>query len=164
MDKNILTNFYRLLVFIRFDIHRYENKMIIDIMVDALLNNYSNRLFVKEATDKVLQHKMSNDDSYDFLTLINENHVDIEQKEKILRVLIPIMEKIQFFISTNAYDEAYAVVNMAHALVEAFANEKTKYLGDFWEIFMEPLISKWEIYSFNELREYFINVTEREFS
>ena len=156
MDKNMLINFHRILVFIRFDIYRLENKLIIDLMVNSLINNYPNSIFVEAVNKELSQCRKINDISCDLFTTTNDCINDVELNEIVRCVLLPIMEKIQLLIKNEIYDEAYEIVDVTHALVEVLANSETSNLHDFWKIYMEPLISKWKICSLIDLKKYFI--------
>lgn len=64
MEKDLLLNFERILVFMRFDISNVVNKSVILILIDTLSNNYSNeemcKLILKEVpiwSDKLVLSK-----------------------------------------------------------------------------------------------------------
>ena len=147
MNESMLTNFYIIMVYIRFDIKNKENKDIIYLLnqaVDGLINN-------KEMCEAII--RIMPDWKEQLKDEGSEYHFIHEKIIEFVKVAMYIMEDR---LTMNEYDIAYDIADMLHVLPEIIIQNKKRRLKRYWQVYVENFHKKWNCDDFTKFKRYFI--------
>lgn len=152
MNESMLINFYRIMIKLRFDIKRKENKDILCILIGAfegLMNNKEMcNAIVKIVPDWEAQLKYEEAEYY------------LIQKERIefIKAAIHIMRDN---LNTNKFDIAYDIADMIHVFPDIVVQQKKKHWRrcwrKYWKVYVEPFHKKWNCDTFVEYKKFFVS-------
>lgn len=139
MNESTLTNFYRIMVFIRFDIKNEENKDIVCILIqafDGLINN-------KEMCDAIV--KIMPDWKTQLRYEESEYYFIQKQIIEFAKTALYIMKES---LATNAFEIAYDIADLLHVLPDIVLQKKTNQWKSYWKMYVEPFNKKWKCNAF----------------
>ena len=147
MNESMLINFYRIMIKLRFDIKRKENKDILCILIRAfegLMNNKEMcNAIVKIVPDWEAQLKYEEAEYY------------LIQKERIEFIKTAIHVMIDN-LNTNKFDIVYDIADMLHVFPDIVIQQKKKHRRrcwrKYWKVYVEPFHKKWNCDTQNEGR------------
>ena len=134
MNESTLTNFYRIMVFIRFDIKNEENKDIVCILIqafDGLINN-------KEMCDAIV--KIMPDWKTQLRYEESEYYFIQKQIIEFAKTALYIMKES---LATNAFEIAYDIADLLHVLPDIVLQKKTNQWNSYWKMYVDPFNKKW---------------------
>ena len=147
MNKSILINFHRIMVFLRSDIKNKRNNDILYILIqtfDGLINN-------KEMCDAIVKIMP------DWKTqLIREESENIFIQEKVIEFVKKAMEIARDNLSTNEFDIAYDIADILHVLPDIVIQNEKKGLKKYWTVYIERFNKKWQCDVLARFKGYFI--------
>lgn len=151
MDKNMLINFYTIMITIRFDIKNKENKDIVCILMkafDGLINN-------KEMCDAIV--KIMPDWRARLKYEESEYYFIPKEVIEFMKTAIHIMKDS---LNTDRFDIAYDIADMLHVLPDIIIQRNKKQLKrcwrSYWKVYVEPLYKKWKCDAFTKYKKFFI--------
>ena len=147
MNKSVLINLHRIMVFIRFDIKNKRNNDILCILIqsfDGLIDN-------KDMCDAIV--RIMPDWK---VQLIREELEDLFIHEKIIEFVKKAMEIARDNLNTNEFDIAYDIADILHVLPDIVIQNDKKGLKKYWKVYIERFNKKWKCDALARFKRYFM--------
>lgn len=124
MDKSLMINIHRILVFIRFDIRNPINIKLLESIVECIRE--------KSGNGKLLE--ILSDEQHIIKQLLLEESELYENRNNIDEFLLIILEDILNMLNSGDYDIAYEMVDLIHILPELIISNNKKDLRVYWKL------------------------------
>lgn len=152
MDHNMLINFHKVIVIIRYNIHNPENITLINDLKFILKNNYSNEEMINIINKRNLLVNENIQFKKGEVFHIEKDYLNNEESEIAKEFLIYAFNKIEYFINQNMFEMAYDIVDVIHVFPELFIDYNKIKLKKYWKIYIKPFQKKWKDKMFNEVK------------
>ena len=147
MNKSILINLQRIMVFLRFDIKNKRNNDILCILIQAFDGLISN----KEMCDAIV--KIMPDWKTQLKYEESENQF---VQEKVIEFVKKAMQILGDSLSTHEFDIAYDIADILHVLPDIVIQNEKKSLKKYWKVYIEGFNKKWQCDALAKFKRYFI--------
>lgn len=146
MNKNVLINFQRIMVFLRADIKNERSNNISYILSQTFDNSLNN----KEMCDAII--KIMPDWKTQLQYGESENQV---VQEEIIEFIKQTMQIMGDSLSANEFDFAYDIADILHVLPDIVIRNEKKGLKEYWEVYIEKFNKKWQFDELTRFKRYF---------
>ncbi len=152
MNESMLINFYRIMIKLRFDIKRKENKDILCILIRAFEGLMNNKEMCN-ATVKIVP-------DWEAQLKYEEAEYYLIQKERIEFIKTAIHIMIDN-LNTNKFDIVYDIADMLHVFPDIVIQQKKKHWRrcwrKYWKVYVEPFHKKWNCDTFVKYKKFFVS-------
>lgn len=151
MDKNMLINFYTIMIAMRFDIKNKENKDLICILMKVFNGSINN----KEMCDAIVRIMPD----WKARLKFEESEYYFIQKE-IMEFIRTAMRMIKDNLNADGFDIAYDITDMLHALPDIIIQQNKKQSKrcwrSYWKIYVDPVYKKWKCHTLTKYKKFFM--------
>ena len=148
MDKNVLINMHRILVYIRSDIKYVFNESILDLLIAAVKMDEPNIEFVRNINKLVAEKSkiksfFTKKNIVKFSELVDGNSTENRLNSSINEILVYAFNKAKELLANKQYEIAYDLVDAIHVLPETYSESKVEQLDNYWKVYIAPFRDKW---------------------